>query len=292
MPVFSVIILTLNEEVNLSVCLESLDGLDAEVLVVDSGSTDRTREIALGFGARVVQHPFETQARQINWALNNVPSTAPWIIRLDADERLTPELREELKSIVAAAPEAVTAFLVKRRVYFWGRWIRHGGYYPTWLLRIWRTRKGRAEDMWMDEHVRVSDGEIRRLTGDIIDENRKGLAFWIEKHNGFSDREVREIVAATSRTSARAIGGQAARRRFMKQTVYARTPRFLRAFLYWWFRYFVLLGFLDGKAGFVFHFLQGFWYRLVVDAKLYELERSRLQAGAQLRPERVLQVDS
>ena len=101
MPLISVIILTLNEEANLPICLESLRGLDADVVVVDSGSSDRTTEIAERFGARVVQHAFETQARQINWALDNVPLTSPWIMRLDADERLTPELREELNSVVA-----------------------------------------------------------------------------------------------------------------------------------------------------------------------------------------------
>ena len=241
---------------------------------------------------RVVRHPFETQARQINWALDNVPLSAPWIMRLDADERLTPELREELKAVLPAASDSLAGFLIKRRVYFWGRWIRYGGYYPTWLLRVWRTGKGRAEDVWMDEHVQVSGGELRRLKADIIDENRKGLAFWIEKHNGFSDREVKAILAAGGATSARLTGLQAARKRFLKQKLYGRAPRILRAFLYWFFRYFLLLGFLDGKAGFIFHFLQGLWYRVVVDAKLYELERNSTRAGAEHSPERQLRVRS
>ena len=143
----------------------------------------------------------------------------------------------------------------------------------------------------MDEHVRVSSGEIRRLANDIIDENRKGLAFWIEKHNGFSDREVREILATSGATGAQSIGAQAVRRRFLKKTLYGRAPRMLRAFLYWALRYFVLLGFLDGKAGFVFHFLQGFWYRLVIDAKLYEVERDRLSISADQKEKRLLRAD-
>jgi glycosyltransferase involved in cell wall biosynthesis len=280
MPLLSILILTLNEEMNLPFCLESLRGLDAEVVVVDSGSSDQTKEIARRFGARVVEHPFETQARQINWALDNVPLAAPWILRLDADERLTEELRAELVAVLPAAPDSVTNFLIRRRVYFWGRWIRHGGYYPIWLLRVWRSGTGRAEDVWMDEHIQVGGGESRRLDGDIIDENRKGLAFWIEKHNGFSDREVKAIVAGGGLTSARLSGSQAARKRFLKRNLYGRTPRMFRAFLYWFMRYFVLLGFLDGKPGFVFHFLQGFWYRLVIDAKLEELERIKLPAVA------------
>jgi len=292
MPLVSVIILTLNEELNLPVCLDSLLGLDAQVVVVDSGSTDRTGEIAERFGAEVIRHPFENQARQINWVLDNVRLSAPWIMRLDADERLTPELREELKSALPGAPNTVAGFLIKRRVYFWGRWIRHGGYYPTWLLRIWRAGQGRAEDVWMDEHVEIAGGESRRLVNDIIDENRKGLAFWIEKHNGFSDREVKDIVAGGSVTNAGLTGVQAARRRFLKRNLYGRAPRFLRAFLYWMLRYFILLGFLDGKAGFVFHFLQGLWYRVVVDAKLYELEQASMRVRAAKESNEELRVRS
>jgi glycosyltransferase involved in cell wall biosynthesis len=277
LPLLSVIILTLDEEVNLPICLDSLCGLDAEVFVVDSGSSDRTTAIAREFGARVVPHKFENQARQVNWALDNLLLRSPWTLRLDADERLTPQLAAELRTALPSAPGSATGFLVKRRVYFWGRWIKHGGYYPTWLLRIWRTGKGRCEDVWMDEHVVVEDGEVRRLQGDIVDENHKGLAFWIDKHNGFSDREVRSIMTAGARVGPGRIGRQAARKRFLKQNIYHRAPRIARAILYWSYRYFLLLGFLDGKEGFVFHFLQGFWYRVVVDAKLYEAERN---AGA------------
>jgi glycosyltransferase involved in cell wall biosynthesis len=273
-PLLSIIILTLDEEVNLPVCLDSLRGLDAEVFVVDSGSSDRTTAIAREFGARVVEHDFENQARQVNWALDNLPLRSPWTLRLDADERLTRQLAAELRTALPRAPGSATGFLVKRRVYFWGRWIKHGGYYPTWLLRVWRTGKGRCEDVWMDEHVVVADGDVRRLQGDIIDENRKGLAFWIDKHNRFSDREVKAILTAAAPIGPGRIGGQAARKRFLKQNVYRRAPRIVRAILYWSYRYFLLLGFLDGKEGFVFHFLQGFWYRVIVDAKLYEVERS------------------
>jgi glycosyltransferase involved in cell wall biosynthesis len=273
MPLLSVVILTLNEELNLPACLASLRGLDAEIFVVDSGSSDRTLEIARQSGAQTVLHPFETQARQFNWAIESLPLSAPWIMRLDADERLTPELAEELKAALACASEDVSGFLVKRRVYFWGRWIRHGGYYPTWLLRIWRKGKGYCEDSWMDEHIVLTDGATQSLKADIIDENRKGLAFWIAKHNGYSDREVKRMLAPAETVSARQIGAQAARRRFLKDTLYGNAPPVLRAFLYWAFRYFLLLGFLDGKPGFVFHFLQGLWYRLIIDAKLYELDQ-------------------
>jgi glycosyltransferase involved in cell wall biosynthesis len=278
MPLVSVVILTFDEELNLSGCIASLCGLDAEVFVIDSGSTDRTKQIAIDNGAALYEHAFETQARQFNWALDSLPLSAPWIMRLDADERLTPELVEELRSKLPKLPDAVSACWVKRRVYFLGQWIRYGGYYPTWLLRVWRRGKARYEDIWMDEHLVVSGGNRCFLDSDIIDENRKGLAYWIAKHNCYSDREVKVVVSGSG-ADLRSIGGQAARRRFLKERVYWRTSPFLRAFLYWGFRYFVLLGFLDGRPGLVFHFLQGFWYRFVVDAKLYERGRINVETS-------------
>jgi glycosyltransferase involved in cell wall biosynthesis len=274
MALASVIILTKNEETNLPLCLASLKTLDCEIVVVDSGSTDCTTEIARNHGARVVEHAFENQARQFNWALESLSLSAPWIIRLDADERLTPELGSELSATLLSASAEVTGFLIKRRVYFWGRWIRHGGYYPIWLLRVWRQGCGRYEDVEMDEHVLLKRGRTVRLQNDIIDDNHKGLTFWIDKHNTYSDREVQAIVHARH---LQPTGAEIVRRRYLKVQLYGSMPLFVRAMFYWMYRYFILLGFLDGLPGLVFHFLQGFWYRFVVDAKLYELRRQEMR---------------
>lgn len=273
-PFLTVIILTYNEEQNLPFCLASLAGLSADIRVVDSGSTDRTCSIAREFGAHVASHDFQTQAKQFNWALDNVAIGTPWIMRLDADERLTPELRDEILNVLSNTERLVAAYMVKRRVYFWGRWIRFGGYYPVWLLRIWRSGHGRCEDIAMDEHVSVRGGRIERLSADIIDENRKGLAFWIAKHNAYSDREAQSLLESRSMPAAQNIGSHAARQRWLKNRIYRRSPLFLRAFLYWFLRYFIMFGFLDGAPGFVFHFLQAFWYRLAVDAKIHEEQRA------------------
>jgi hypothetical protein len=221
-------------------------------------------------------HAFESQARQLNWALDSLPLSAPWTLRLDADERLTDELVAEIGRTVSAQPAEIVAYLIKRRVYFWGRWIRFGGYYPTWLLRLWRTGMARSEDMWMDEHMIVTGGKIGRLTHDLIDENHKGLTFWIDKHNRYSDREIMSLNAHRGEKEQQRIGGEVARRRFLKNTIYGKSPLFLRAIAYWFVRYFMLLGFMDGRAGFVFHFLQGFWYRLIIDAKIYERQIAKL----------------
>lgn len=272
----SVLILTYNEEANLPHCLESLKGLDADIHIVDSGSTDQTVAIARRAGCHVVEHEFFSYADQYNWALDHLSFTTRWIMRLDADESLVPELVEELRETLPCVPADISGFLVKRRVYFWGRWMRHGGYYPTWLLRVWRTGVGRCESRWMDEHIILQEGRTAYLGHDLIDENHKGLGFWIDKHNRYADREVKDLIAiAESSSGGDEPVGQAGRRRRLKVRYYARLPLLLRAFLYWIYRYFILLGFLDGKAGMVFHFLQAFWYRFIVDAKYIEQRRMK-----------------
>ena len=268
----SVVILTKDEEQNLPVTLESLKALDAAVYIVDSGSSDRTVEIAQAAGCTVVVHEFTTHARQLNWALESLPIATDWVLRLDADERLTPELAAELNAKLPVMPADVTGLMAKRRVYFWGRWIKHGGYYPTWLLRIWRHGAAVCEDRDMDEHMLIRHGRIEQLEHDFIDENRKGIGFFIDKHNRYADKEVAALRAAGGEADAVRAGDAVARKRFLKDRLYGRSPRFVRALLYWAFRYFIQLGFLDGKPGFVFHFLQGFWYRVLVDAKLTESE--------------------
>jgi glycosyltransferase involved in cell wall biosynthesis len=277
-PILSVIILTLDEEANLPVALSSLRGLDAEIFVIDSGSSDCTLEIARAAGCHVIEHPFESHAQQLNWCLHRLPITTPWVMRLDADERLTPELAQELSARLPELPEDATGLLVKRRVYFWGRWIRHGGYYPTWLLRIWRNGRARCEQRWMDEHMVVKCGRTLRLDHDIIDENHKGLTFWTDKHNRYADREVKDLLGLRdcSRTAIE-LDDQPGGRRWLKENFYSRTPLFWRAFAYWFYRYALRLGFLDGRPGLVFHFLQAFWYRFLVDAKLVERQRGRSQ---------------
>jgi len=264
-PLLSVIILTYNEEVNLPACLESLKGLDCEIFVVDSGSTDRTVEIARSYGAHVVEHPFETQARQLNWALQHLPLKGEWVLRLDADERLTPELKDELSSTLPTLKSEVTGLYVKRRVYFLGRWIRHGGYYPIWLLRIWRKGCARAEDRH-NEHMVLLKGGSDFLRHDIIFE-------WTLRQNVYSSREVISLLQHKDEITPKLFGTPEARRRWLLYNVYLRFPPLIRPFCYFLFRYIFLLGFLDGKEGLIFHFLQGCWRRFLTDAKLYEARR-------------------
>jgi hypothetical protein len=215
----------------------------------------------------VFSHSFINYATQFNWAVDNVPSAAEWVLRIDADERIGDRLREALVSALREAPGDVTGFEFARRVRFLGRELRYGDTYPVWLLRVWRRGEGRCEDTWMDEHIVLRQGKVRRVQGDLIHDIPKDLTEWTAKHNWYASRECQDI---TSHEAAAALEGQAGTKRWLKQNVYLRFPLFYRAMFYWFYRYFLKLGFLDGRQGLVYHFLQGFWYRFLVDAKLYE----------------------
>jgi glycosyltransferase involved in cell wall biosynthesis len=274
----STIILTYNETANLAICLESLTGWVEEIFVVDSGSTDNTLEIAARYGAKAVHHPWKTYAKQFNWALDELPMTGEWVMRMDADERVMPDLRDELLAKLPNLSTDVTGLYLKRRVYFMGRWIRHGGYYPTWLLRIFRRDIGRCEARHMDEHIVLSGGQTLRLENDIIDENHKGLTFWTNKHEGYAKREAKDLVGEEEgdvliKPTLR--GSQAERKRWVKTRLYARLPLFWRAWLYFLVRYIFQFGFLDGRKGLAFHFLQACWYRFYVDAKILEMREHK-----------------
>lgn len=284
MTSISLIVLTYNEEANIEHTLRSATSWVNEIIVVDSFSTDGTLETCKRYTDRIYQHEFHNQAAQFNWALDNVPIQGEWIIRLDSDEIVLPELAEEITRTLPLLPPDVTGIYIKRRVYWMGRWIKHGAYYPMWFLRIFRNGKGRYEEL-TEEHIVLSEGRSVRLRHDFIDNNRKGLTFWVDKHNHWSVGEMLDTMAMTAdgglptHTVKPALwGSQEQRTRWLKTRLYARTPGMLRAFLYFGYRYLLRLGFLDGKEGLIFHFLQGCWYRFLVDAKIYEASRLGLSA--------------
>jgi glycosyltransferase involved in cell wall biosynthesis len=206
-------------------------------------------------------------AGQLNWALKNINTSADWIIRIDADERLSEMLRTQLITAVNRLPADVTGLEAPLRIRFLGRNLRFGHTYPIWLLRVWRNGCARCEDRQMDEHMVLTHGETRRLRGDLLHEIPKSLTDWTAKHNWYATRDCADI---SSSEPAEPPQGAAGTRRRLKQSVYLRLPLFHRAFAFWAYRYIFRLGFLDGKAGLIYHFLQGFWYRFLVDAKLYE----------------------
>lgn len=276
MAKISLVILTYNEELNLEKCLKSVEGLVSEIIIIDSGSTDKTKEIAEKYGAKFVVHEFKNQADQFNWALDNVEINGDWVMRLDADEELLSELKDEIEEKLPKLDSKVNGVVLRRRVYFMGKWISHGGYYPTCLMRIFRKGTGMSENREMDEHLVLKSGEEVVFENDFIDDNKKDLTFWIAKHNGYASREARATLQKHKDSLEGSFSGsQAEKKRWLKEKIYNNFPLFVRPFFYYIYRYIFRLGFLDGKEGFIFHFLQAFWYRFLVDAKIFELKRKK-----------------
>lgn len=275
----SAVILTRDEEGNLPSCLASLRAVVDEIHVVDSGSTDATLSIAQAQGAHVVEHEFRGHNQQWQWALTELPLRNEWVLGLDADQRLTPELAAELRALFTTPPNDYAGFYVARRNIFRGRWIKWGGYYPKYLLKLFRRSAIRFEDAdLLDHHFRV-EGRTAKLRNDIIEENRKeeNIDFWITKHLQYADLLAQEEVrrSAGSRpvlVKASALGTPDERAEWMKGT-WNRLPHFIRPAGYFIWRYFFRLGFLDGKEGFTFHFLHAFWFRLIADLKLDEMNK-------------------
>ena len=271
------VILTFNEELHLARCIDSAKAIGAEVVVADCFSRDATLEIARTRGARVIQHEWVNHAAQFNWALTQLDPDTDWVLRIDADEYLTPELVNEIRQVLATLGEEIEGVHFGRRMTFLGRLIRHGGVFPAQVLRLFRYGRGACENRWMDEHIKVA-GKTVGIGGELIDENLNTLTWWTDKHNKYASREAVDLLNLRygfmpHDTVADLGGSQAGLKRWIKERVYARLPGGFRAFAYFFYRYVLRFGFLDGKAGTAFHFLQGFWYRYLVDAKVREVER-------------------
>ncbi len=273
--------LTFNEEVHIRRALECISTIAKEVFIVDSYSTDKTVEIAQSMGAIVLQNKFINYSKQYQWALDNSPITATWVMRLDADEVIEPDLQAEIQTKLPALPSDVAGISLKRKHIFLDRWIRHGGRYPLVLMRIWRSGQGRIEDRWMDEHMVVWGGRTVTFDGGFADYNLYDLTYFVDKHNKYATREALDILMKKYQLSegddsvnAKSSSAQASAKRWIKERIYNRIPFQISVTLYFLYRYFLLLGFLDGREGLYYHYLQGFWYRFLVGAKASCLEKS------------------
>ncbi len=280
MSTISAIILTKNEEKHVERCIRSLAGVCEEVFVVDCYSTDRTKELAESLGAKVYEHPWKNYATQFNWAMTNCPITTDWIWRIDADEFLDKNLGQTVKNLTDTCEADVNGIYVRKRIDFMGRPLLHGGWYPSYHLKIWRRGHGECENRWMDEHIRIFDGRtITAKQGDQVDANLNNLTWWMEKHNGYATREMADMLmmeygldAASHEVEPKFFGTEEQRKRWLK-VKYIKSPLFLRPFANFIWRYFFKAGFLDGKEGFIWHILQGFTYRFLVDSKIYETKK-------------------
>jgi glycosyltransferase involved in cell wall biosynthesis len=270
----SVVILAYNSVDTLGTTLAQAQQISDDLHVVDSFSTDETVELSQQHGAQVVQHAFESYGAQRNWAIDHLPLRYPWQLHLDADERLTPELVASIQALPENSAES--GFLISRLVQFLGRQMRHGGMSPTWHLRLFRNGAGRCEERKYDQHFYLTQGSAGQLQGYMIDEIHMSLSEWTARHNRWSDAEVMEQTQAIDgvRIQPRFWGNAVERKRFLRG-LYNGAPLFLRPYALFFYRYFLRLGFLDGWEGFIFWTLQTFWFRFLIDAKLFEQRKKQ-----------------
>lgn len=267
-------IFTLNEEVHLPTCLSTLTWCD-DLIVVDSFSTDRTEAICRERGVRFFQHPFEGFGSQRNWALDHVTTKYQWLLILDADERVPPELAEELMAIARQDPLGVGAYRVRRRFYLWGRWLKHSSLYPTWVVRFVRRDRVRYLNRGHAETQHVS-GEVRDLHHDLIDENHKGIDEWFERQNRYSTKDARHELEQTRHAPpwSKLVTGDALERREALKALAGYLPA--RGLLYFLYAYVWRGGFLDGRDGYVLCRMRAL-YQTLVGVKKYDLRRNRVE---------------
>ena len=275
------IILTKNEEKHIRRCINSLRGICDDIVVVDCFSDDNTISIAQELGARVYQHAWKNYATQFNYGVYECGITSDWIWRIDADEFIEGNLGEAVKKIIQGCDVNINGIYVRKRIDFMNKPLLHGGWYPSYHLKVFRRGHGDCENRWMDEHIRLFDGKTETIEqGNQVDANLNDLTWWTDKHNGYATREMLDMLMMEFGLDSKAkevipkfFGTEEQRKRWLK-IKYIKSPLFVRPFINFIIRYFLKGGFLDGKEGFIWHILQGFWYRMLVDAKIYELKKN------------------
>lgn len=276
----TVVILTKDEEVNIAQALQSVIGWAHDIFILDSGSIDRTCEIAKSFGARVFYRQFDNYANQRNYAIQKLPIETEWMLFLDADEYLSEKLKFEIFEVLSKKETSVDGYYIKYRFYFMGKWIKYGGYYPTYILRLFRRSKA-SISREMNEHVYV-EGFTENLKNDFIHNDLKGFSFWLNKHIYYAALEAKELMKSKKMNEfknevsfANFWGSQAQRKRWVREHIWNKMmPPLVRPFIYFVYRYIFRLGFLDGRVGLVFHLLHGLFYPLIIDVKYLELKRN------------------
>lgn len=275
----TVIILTYNEELHIRRCLKNITDIAQVVYVIDCNSTDATQTICKDFdNVRIIETPWPgNQAAQFNWAVDNIKLSTEWVLRLDADEYLLPELKEELSSRLPNLEKTVTGIEFKRRHIFMDRWVKHG-IYPVIMLRMFRNGCGRYDNRLMDEHMILTSGKSVVFENDFCDHSLISISDYCRKHINYAQREAIEVLDKKWGLSdvvdtEDGHGGQALEKH-QKKSSYNKMPLFWRSFVYFLYRYIFRGGFLDGKEGFLFTYLQGWWYRTLVDANVFAVERA------------------
>ena len=251
----TVIILTYNEEKHIQRCIQNIKLLTENIFVVDSNSNDNTVKMSKTLGAKIFNNKWEyNHAKQFNWALNNLPIETEWVLRLDADEYLLPELIEEIKKKLSLLGNNVNGIIFKRQHIFLNKWMKRG-IYPVKLIRLFRYKKAICEQRWMDEHITLIEGDAIEFGNDFVDHNLNNLTWWINKHNGYATREAFDLLNIKNNNVKSGLNvKQSSNKRWIKENIYSRLPLFIRPFFYFIYRYFFRLGFLDGVQGLIWTF--------------------------------------
>lgn len=269
------IILTKNEEKNIEYCIRSIQPVAKKIVVIDSFSTDDTVKKAEALGAVVYQHEFVNYSKQFIYGMEIAEIQTKWVLRIDADERLTEASAAEINELCEKNTDTdVNGLVLRFEVNFMGKKLRHGGIYPFRKLLVFKYGKGQIEDRNMDEHIVLSEGRSVELQNDSEHHDYKDLTYWVNKHNWYASREVLDYYEhKNDMEDGSDLDAKARLKRFIKFRIYYKLPMGMRAHLYFWYRYYFKLGFLDGKEGKIFAFMQAYWYRFLVDAKIYEQEK-------------------
>lgn len=275
----SLIVPTRNEELNLDRCLESVQNLVDECFVIDSESADNTTTVAQQRGATVVNLAYVHNSIIpwiYQWGLENLPIRNDWVLILEADQALTPALRSELETLFARSAISEGGFYIRREQIFRGRRLRFGGYGNKYMLKLFRRDISELDPNEEDTRVYVR-GTTGRLQAPILEHNWKEdeILFYLQKHLRYAEAFARDELRRRNsgiawKTKPRLFGTPDQRTLWLK-TMYYKAPLYIRPFIYFSYRYFILLGILDGKEGAIFHFLQAFWFRLITDIRLEEL---------------------
>lgn len=269
------IILTYNEELNIADCIKSVEKISKRIIVIDSYSSDKTVQIAKQLGAEIFQNKFINHSKQFKYGLKVSDIKSKWIFRIDADERLTTKSSKEIEYICENNMNSdINGIVLRFEVNFLGKKLKHGGIYPFKKLLVFKNGFADIEDRNMDEHIYLLSGKAVELKSDSLHHDYKDLSTWIDKHNKYSSKEVIDYyIRNIDETVSKKLNNSAKFKRFVKFKIYYNLPMGLRALLYFHYRYIVKMGFLDGKEGLIFAVLQAFWYRFLVDSKIYELEK-------------------
>lgn len=282
---FSFIILTFNEEIHLPRLLHSIKDLNAQIFILDSGSTDNTLKIAADYGAEVQHNPFINHPKQWDFALKNFDIETPWTIGLDADQIVTPELFNRLENFKPHDFGGINGIYFNRKNFFQGSWIRYGGYYPIYLLKMFRTGIGYSDLNENMDHRFIAPGKtVIWKDGHILEENLKenDIDFWFKKHEKYSNliaqEEIERMLNIRKQALKPSLFGNPDEKKAWLKRLWWKLPLGLRPYLYYGYRMTFQLGFLDNKTARRFHYLQGLWFRKLVDRKISLLKKSSLSS--------------